>query len=168
MYYNVILTTYRITTSLTVTTFTRLNLEFHNLPKTKLTKTEDRILKRCFDLSGRSLHLKSQVASMIYEKNKIISMGVNSPKSHPFSAKCGTFKENIHAELKAIIDASKIDFTPEKGTIYIARRSKSLEPNPACSYPCRFCWGAIKEMSIRKIICYDVNGEPCKVDMKSV
>lgn len=98
----------------------------------------------------------AKVASSIYYKNTLISIGFNQKKSHPLQAKHGRFIF-LHAEIHAIINALNSSFDInmfKKCTIYIARYKKSTEWG--LSKPCEGCESAITYFGCREVI-YTLN-----------
>lgn len=98
-------------------------------------------------------------AAVVY-RNKIISIGYNRMKSHPFQAKYAKNSEAIylHAEIHAIKNALR-EFPVEELTkcdLYIARvkrpRSYSEGFIWGLSKPCAGCARAIAEFGIRRTI----------------
>lgn len=83
-----------------------------------------------------------KVGAAISYKNKLISFGHNSLKTHPLSK---TSYKTIHAEFAALLkaDSCKID------TIYICRAKIAKEFGIAM--PCKICMKMIKEAGIRTI-----------------
>lgn len=120
---------------------------------------------------ANDIDYKVKFAAAVVHRNKIISVGLNRMKSHPFQAK---FAKNemaifLHAEVHAIKNALR-EITVEelaKCDLYIARikRPKSYEDQYVwgMSKPCCGCQRAIAEFGIRRTIyttdqheCYEV------------
>jgi len=104
-------------------------------------------------------------AAVVY-RNKIISVGYNRRKSHPFQAKFAKNPEAIflHAEVHAIKDALR-DISVEdlaKCELYISRVKKPKAGDKhfvwGLAKPCCGCQRAIAEFGIRRTIytCDDV------------
>ncbi len=94
------------------------------------------------------------MAAIIVIKRKVISIGLNSGKTHPIATKYARdYKKDLlttpHAEVRAIHSASKIidlsDF--RKATLYIARAKKDCKNGPdvcGLAKPCNGCERAIE------------------------
>ena len=99
-------------------------------------------------------------ASAITYRNKIVSIGFNHKKSHPFQAKFSKNPEAIflHAEVHAIKNALReidVDELP-KCDIYITRVKKKKAGDKhfvwGLSKPCPGCERAISEFGIKRTI----------------
>ncbi len=92
---------------------------------------------------------KYRHAAAIYVGNKLVSVGTNRYRSHPFQAKFGTNSEAIyiHAEIDAIKNALKyvslVDL--ERATLYVVRSKNMKFRN---SKPCEGCAKAIATFNI--------------------
>lgn len=95
--------------------------------------------------------------SFIYQKNKLLSIGINSPKTHPLNLKYNYInkqKNNIshivgtHSEMNAVI---KLGFELCEGlTIINTRINRKNEID--YSYPCNGCMELLKELKFENII----------------
>jgi len=98
-------------------------------------------------------------AAVVY-RNRIISVGMNSMKSHPLQAKYGKNKEAIflHAEIAAIRNALRELEVDElsKCEIYIARVKKEKPFSKkyiwGLAAPCSGCRRAIAEFGLKRVI----------------
>ena len=110
----------------------------------------------------------TKLAAAVVMRNKIISIGVNQRKSHPFQKKYGRNDESIfwHAETDAIKNALKVidvdDLT--RCDLYIVRvkkpKPKSKEWVWGLAAPCDGCRRAIATFGIRNVIyTTDVTGK---------
>lgn len=90
----------------------------------------------------RDVDCSNKHASFIVHKNRIISVGVNSNKSHPLARSKGYPLEGIHAELSALIGASS-NFNLAKCKLVNVRLSgiswRKNEPVLRMSKPCKYC-----------------------------
>lgn len=101
-----------------------------------------------------------KLAAAIVYRNKIISIGINSMKSHPLQAKYGKNEHAIflHAEIAAIKNALRETSVEElsRCEIYIARIKKpsqfSLEYGWGLAKPCEGCARAIAEFGLKKTV----------------
>ena len=101
-----------------------------------------------------------KMAAAIVYRNKIISIGMNSMKSHPMAAKYAKNNQAIflHAEVSAIKNALREievdDFA--KCDIYIARVKKEKPFTKkyvwGLAKPCIGCQRAIREFGLRKVV----------------
>jgi deoxycytidylate deaminase len=87
---------------------------------------------------------KVQLGAAILYKNKVISVGYNSLRTHPKFAN-GLNSYTIHAEISAILK-SKTDL--EGSSLYVYRE---LQFGPGLAKPCDACLVAIIEAKIRCI-----------------
>ena len=110
----------------------------------------------------------TKLASAVVMRNKIISVGVNRNKSHPFQKKFGKNESAIfwHAEVDAIKTALKeLDVDDlAKCDLYIARvkkpKPKTKEWVWGLAKPCCGCQRAIEAFGIRNVVyTTDVNGK---------
>ncbi len=117
-----------------------------------------KIFQTLEDVAIRSNVGWAKLASAVVCKNRIISIGTNSYKSHPFQKKWASNKDAIflHAETSAIHSALKILDTDDLSDcdIYVCR-VKHIGQNPAfvhgMSKPCIGCSRAIAEFGIRNV-----------------
>jgi deoxycytidylate deaminase len=104
-------------------------------------------------------HAEKMAAAIVY-RNRIISVGINSMKSHPLAAK---FSKNehaifLHAEVAAIKNALRELNVDEiaRCDIYIARVKKEKPFSNkyvwGLAAPCCGCQRAIAEFGLRKVV----------------
>ena len=103
---------------------------------------------------------QEKLAAAIVYRNRIISVGLNSMKSHPMAAKYGKNKDAIylHAEVAAIKNALREipvdDFS--KCDIYITRVKKEKPFTKkfvwGLAKPCAGCERAIAEFGLKRVI----------------
>jgi deoxycytidylate deaminase len=104
--------------------------------------------------------MPTRLAAAIVMRNKVISIGVNRMKSHPFQKKYGKNEDAIywHAEIDAIKSALREISVDDlsKCDLYIARVKK---PKPksndwiwGLSKPCEGCQRAILAFGLRRTI----------------
>lgn len=104
-------------------------------------------------------------AAAVVIKNKVVGIGTNSYKSHPFATKYSHRDGAIylHAETSAIKDALRHVSVEElsKATLYVARikrpTSKSDAWMNAMSKPCDGCARCIVDFGIKKVV-YTTDG----------
>lgn len=104
--------------------------------------------------AGSIPHAGARVVSVIALRNHILSIGVNSSKTHPFQAK---FSKNDHAlywhaETRAISLALKNGYKDllKKSSLYVLRLTKA--GRPAISMPCPGCAKAISVHNVGRVI----------------
>lgn len=101
-----------------------------------------------------------KMAAAIVYRNRIISVGMNSMKSHPLQAKYAKNKEAIylHAEIAAIKNSLRELNVDElsKCDIYISRVKKEKPFSNkyvwGLAAPCSGCRRAIAEFGLRKVV----------------
>lgn len=103
---------------------------------------------------------RARLAACITYKGKIVSMGLNRPKSHPFQLLYGKNKDSLflHAEIDAIYKATKRLDSHElsKSTLYVARvkRVSSVHKGfiNGLARPCVGCARCIANFGIKKVV----------------
>lgn len=103
----------------------------------------------------------ARIASAIVRKNEIISIGINSLKTHPFQAKFGKNKNAIclHSEVSAIKNALRVIDEDElkKCSLYVVRRKKFRISHGKYRYvhgmakPCLGCSNCIATFGIKNV-----------------
>lgn len=108
-------------------------------------------------LASEAEHYKARIGAVIVKKNKILGMAKNAEKSHTQQMKYNRFRcidndsiaHNIHAELKAIIEAVNIHRDISGAKIYIWRHTN--DKMCGVSRPCAACMAALAENGIKDI-----------------
>lgn len=87
----------------------------------------------------------------VYEPHYYL-YGYNQLKSHPLQAKFGRNDRAIylHAEIDAIVKATRLGYWLEDATMYIARVLK--DGTPALAKPCEGCQRALMHFGIKDVI----------------
>lgn len=102
----------------------------------------------------------ARLSAMLVFKGKIVSIGVNQYKSHPFAAKYAKNKDAIylHAEADCILKASRklTEAELKKSTLYVCR-VKHFSPNNkniifGKAKPCEGCEECIRAHGIKRVI----------------
>lgn len=119
--------------------------------------------KRFFEIarliSQTSEYRRIKIGAIVVKKNKIISVGVNSYKTHPVQKRYNKFRfdtvakdtnHTLHAEIQALVNIPNGTDLNDL-TIYIYRESRN--GGTAKSRPCPSCMNLIKDIGIKKI-CY--------------
>lgn len=106
-----------------------------------------------------------KVGCVVACKNKILSVGYNTSKTHPlqreFNIKRGVnpqYPSRLHAEINALSKINDMDLDWEKVSVYIYREHKNGVP--ACARPCNACMQMIKSLGIKNIF-YTQDGSYC-------
>jgi deoxycytidylate deaminase len=123
-------------------------------------KVNEGILHTLAKVAAANPGQREKLAAAVVCRNKIISIGINSMKSHPMAAKYGKNKEAVflHAEIDSIKNALREididDFT--KCDLYVCRVKK---PKPFSKHyitglakPCCGCERAIIAFGIKRVI----------------
>lgn len=103
------------------------------------------------DAASRSQHEK-RVGACVMKKNKVLSVGCNSYKTHPAS---GSYCKYHHAEFDALIGLTRSDTLG--ATIFVARLRK--DNKLAISKPCKSCQEMIDAMGIKKVVYVNREGK---------
>lgn len=101
-------------------------------------------------LSKKSNHPSHHLGAVLVKKNKIVSVGWNTCKTHPKSPH--QFK-TIHAEFMAILGVHPKDL--QDAHIYVYRERKNGEP--ALAKPCETCYNLIQQVGIETVFYSDYN-----------
>jgi tRNA(Arg) A34 adenosine deaminase TadA len=123
-------------------------------------KINEGILHTLAKVAAANPAQREKLAAAIVFRNKIISIGMNSMKSHPMAAKYGKNKEAIylHAEISAIKNALReIDVDDfSKCDIYITRVKKEKPFTNkfvwGLAKPCAGCERAIAEFGLKRVV----------------
>jgi deoxycytidylate deaminase len=96
-------------------------------------------------IASTSPHRRARHGAVIARGSRVISLGVNSFRTHPLARNC-----TIHAELAAIVAASG---NVSGATLYSARLLANGQPG--MSKPCARCARLIRAYGIAKIVYHD-------------
>jgi len=118
----------------------------------------DRVIELSFALAGKYPYNKRcRHFSFIFERNRLISIGVNNPKTHPLNLKYnyvgkkqGKINDVVgtHSEMSAVIKTGQENC---KGlTIVNTRVNRNNQLD--YSYPCNGCWDMIKTLGFKKLL----------------
>lgn len=102
---------------------------------------------------------KTHVGCVITYKNRIVSYGCNSEKTHPMQKKYNQFRHDwwdcaksshkLHAEMAALATLDIAEFNSSSIRIYVSRKRK--DGCHGMSRPCEACMAAIKDFGIKHI-----------------
>lgn len=117
----------------------------------------NKIIEISFALAGRHRHIqRCKHFSFIYDKNKLLSIGINSPKTHPLNLKYNYLNKQknkishivgTHSEMSAVI---KLGLESCDGlTIINTRINRKNEID--YSFPCNGCMEMLRELKFSKI-----------------
>lgn len=111
------------------------------------------LLRRLIDIAHgieleKEINPRTRHYAFILNKNKILSIGRNSLKTHPQVLKYG-YRENstIHAELSAIIKSGTVLHKNNKLITFRFDKSGNLNNGK----PCKFCQKLLKEMKVKEV-----------------
>lgn len=127
-----------------------------------MNKRDRRFFQIAKVISRMSTHHRFKVGALIVHKNKLISAGTNSNKSHPVQKrydKVRGFKtyHGCHAEVRAILNSKLSTLTD--CTVYVYRETKN--GTLGNSRPCPACLKMIRDYDI-KTIYYTTDNGFCK------
>jgi tRNA(Arg) A34 adenosine deaminase TadA len=106
------------------------------------------------------------MSAVIVIKNKIVGLGFNQMKTHPFQAKFSKNKDSvyIHAEIHAIKNALRsIDVDDLRYADLYVTRVMNGNSKRGMSKPCEGCVGAIVEFGIKRVYYTDSEGKVLKL-----
>jgi len=110
-----------------------------------------RFAKTALDLAAASEHaVAHQLCALVVNKNQVLSIGYNQPKTHPISE--GTPQSHLHAEMDALLRCG----APAGADVIVARSKPSGKPGLA--KPCEICQTILGEFGVRRVF-YTVNCE---------
>ena len=109
-----------------------------------------------------STHRRFKVGAVIVQKNKLISAGANSDKSHPIQKRYDKergFKthHSCHAEVRAILNSKLNSLTG--CTVYVYRETKNGVLGK--SRPCPACIKMLRDYGIKRM-CYTTEEGFCE------
>lgn len=125
----------------------------------------DKIIEISYALAGKCRHNKRcKHFSFILKNKRIVSIGMNSPKTHPLNLKYNYINKQrhkisevvgTHSELRAVI---KLGLEEYKGyTLVNTRINRNQEID--YSFPCNGCMEMIKELGFDRVIYTTKHGE---------
>lgn len=102
---------------------------------------------------------RTSVVAWLIHRRDIVSQGRNQMKTHPLAARFSKHPEAIyiHAELDALLQASKYSFNKwENATLYVAR-AKYLNDSKkviiqGIAKPCQGCSAAIAHFGVGRVV----------------
>lgn len=124
-----------------------------------MTNNLDKVTKELHKYLHHSDHPKFRMAAAIVKKNKIISIGWNRMKSHPFQAKFSKNEDAIflHAEVHAIKNAMRhYTLNDLKGSTMVILRKTAK--GYGLAKPCEGCMRALAEFEFASVVYSSTNG----------
>lgn len=110
-----------------------------------------------------------KIGSVLVYKNKVIAVGYNTKKSHPYQKMLNKYRSQngrefdinkrhnyLHSEINCLLNAKDLNINWNKVYIFIYREDKN--GNLAMCKPCSSCVKALKENKIKKVFYTDKNG----------
>lgn len=129
-----------------------------------LTSRDYKMFNLAKTLALSSSFYKYKIGCVVVLKKHIISVGVNSYKTHPIQKYYNKLRfpedthHTLHAEIHALVSIPD-DIDLSDATVYTYR--ESLEGNLRKSRPCPSCMGMIKDHNIHRI-CYTTDDGYCE------
>lgn len=132
------------------------------MSKDRLTKqiNDENIINLLFEIASNSERVaKARIAAAISIRKKVVAVGTNSLKTHPFQKRYATNEESIciHAENNVIMKALRTITVDElsKTTLYVVR-AKKIGPAGKMIFgsakPCAGCQKAIAAFGIKNVV----------------
>ena len=130
-----------------------------------LTNKDHKYFEVAKSVADTSTYERIKIGCIVVLKRHIISVGVNSYKSHPIQKYYNKLRFNpddavnhtLHAEIQALLMIPK-DLDISDATLYTYREHKNHKL--AASRPCPSCMGMIKDYGIKRI-CYTTEDGFC-------
>ena len=114
-----------------------------------------RFAKAALELAGAAeFDVTHQLCALVVDKNRVISVGYNSPKTHPISSE--TVQQQLHAEMDAVLRAGEEALIGAE--VIIARCKPSGKPGLA--KPCSVCEGVLRRAGVRRVFYTENSDDP--------
>ena len=124
-------------------------------------------------INKHNADLRCRHFSFIMDKNKILSIGLNSPKTHPLNLKYNYVNKNkekisnivgTHSELSAVIKFGEEDCS---GLILVNTR---INRNNKLDYsaPCNGCSDMVRQLNFKEVWYSNANGVFNKLNLTSI
>lgn len=110
-----------------------------------------------------------KIGSVLVYKNKVISVGYNTKKSHPYQKILNKYRNQngrefdinkrhnyLHSEINCLLNVKDSNINWSKAYIFIYREDKN--GNITMSKPCKGCEYSLKSKGIKKVFYTDKNG----------
>ena len=121
----------------------------------------DKMVEVGFALKSSNQHFRAFHVAGIFKKNKLVSLGINQKKTHPFAFKNGYpwASEGIHAECLAVIKGGLDDYS--NYSLVVLRIDNNNKLN--LSRPCKFCSLLLTKLNFSSIFYTDGHGNFVKI-----
>lgn len=86
-----------------------------------------------------------QLCALVVDKNRVLSVGYNSHKTHPISV--GTPLQQLHAEMHALLQCSPEDL---RGIDVVVARGRN-SGKPGLAKPCTVCQNILRRFGIKRV-----------------
>ena len=110
-----------------------------------------------------------KVCAAVVKNKHVVDLGFNSKKTHPKQKSLNELKPYLHAEVEAILRASKSLKDFDKCCLVVVRTKKDGpfgDDIPGTSKPCEGCEKFIRFSGIRKVYYLDEKGKICLLNLK--
>lgn len=111
-----------------------------------LTRADRAHLNRALKMAAVSTE-RQKHGALVASGRRVLSVGVNTFRSHPNTVTDPKHHASFHAEVAAI---RALRTSPTAATIYVARVIKN--GSPGLSRPCSACYAAIKSAGIKRVV----------------
>lgn len=133
-----------------------------------------RILEITYALYGRCSHNKRcKHYSFIFKNKKLVSIGMNNPKTHPYNLKFNYLNKEkrkishivgTHSELNAVLKLGKYDFKNHIIVNTRVNRNKKID----YSFPCNGCAEMLINLNFEKIFYTTKEGKFNSINVKEL
>ena len=126
-----------------------------------MTNKDKKFFDKTKSIAQLSEFYRAKIGTIAVYKNKIISIGINSHKTHTIQKKydkyrnltlnggCSAYLHSLHAEINCLLSIDTHSLDMNKLEIYSYRITKS--GNMAISKPCPACRQFLKDKGIKRI-----------------
>ena len=118
-------------------------------------RIKERVIEFAYATEGARNHRCHHVAA-IFKKNFILSLGINSAKTHP-QIKKHDYPSNarLHSELAAAIKGGLEDYSEYSMFVLRINRNKNLD----FSRPCKHCRSMLEQLNFKRVYFTDRLGK---------
>ena len=117
----------------------------------------------------REYSQQHKVCAAVVLNKHIVDIGFNSKKTHPIQKRLNDLKPFLHAEVEALLRASKGLSNFDKCCLVVVRTKKTGPFGadvPGCSKPCPGCEKYIRLSGIKKVYYLDEKGKICLLNLR--
>lgn len=119
---------------------------------------DTRIFELAKSVAEMSHFWRQKVGCVVVYKKKIVSVGINSSKTHPLQKEYNAFRypddntpHRMHAEIHALMQLRNADIEWSKVKLYVYRIKKNTTNGCGFARPCPACMAYIKDLGIKNI-----------------